>query len=127
MAPPLFSRTDPATGRRRKIGIPGRLALPLFRLLRHGKALRGTALDPFGWQHDRRVERALIADYERDVRHALDHLRPDTLAAAAGLAALPADIRGFGPVKAASLAVAQPRRAALLAQIYAPAMAIAAE
>ena len=127
MAPPLFSRVDPATGRRRKVGIPGRLALPLFRLLRHGKALRGTALDPFGWQHERQVERELIAEYERDVRHALDRLRPDTLAAAAELAALPMDIRGFGPVKAASLAAAQPRRTALLAQIDTPTLAIAAE
>ena len=127
MAPPLFSRTDLATGRRRKIGIPGRLALPLFRLLRHGKALRGTALDPFGWQHERRVERSLIAEYERDVQQALDRLRLDTLAAATALAALPMDIRGFGPVKAASLAAAQPRRAALLAQIETPALAIAAE
>ena len=127
MAPPLFSRVDPATGRRRKVGIPGRLALPLFRLLRHGKALRGTALDPFGWQHERQVERELIAEYERDVRHALDRLRPDTLAAATELAALPMDIRGFGPVKAASLAAAQPRRTALLAQIDTPTLAIAAE
>ncbi len=127
MAPPLFSRVNPATGRRRKVGIPGRLALPLFRLLRHGKALRGTALDPFGWQHERQVERELIAEYERDVRHALDRLRPDTLAAATELAALPMDVRGFGPVKAASLVAAQPRRTALLAQIDTPTLAIAAE
>ncbi len=127
LAPPLFSRLDPATGRRRKIGIPGRLALPLFRLLRHGKALRGTVLDPFGWQHDRRLERGLILDYERDVRRALDHLRPDTLAAAAELAALPLHIRGFGPVKTASLQAALTRRAALLAGIDAPALQVAAE
>ena len=127
MAPPLFSRPDPATGRRRKVAIPGRLALPLFRLLRHGKALRGTPLDPFGWQHDRRLERELIAGYERDIRHVLDRLRPDTLAASAELAALPLHIRGFGPVKAASLASAQTRQAALLAGIDAPALQVAAE
>jgi len=62
MAPPLLSRVDPATGRRRKVAIPGRIALPLFRLLRHGKALRGTPLDVFGWQGERRVERGLAAD-----------------------------------------------------------------
>ena len=103
------------------------LALPLFRLLRHGKALRGTALDPFGWQHERRVERGLIAEYEADVRSALDRLRPDTLDAATKLAALPMDIRGFGPVKAASLAASRPRREALLAQLNAPMRAVAAE
>ena len=129
MAPPLLSRVDPATGRRRKVAIPGRIALPLFRLLRHGKALRGTPLDVFGWQAERRVERGLIAEYEADVRHALDRLRPDTLAVAAALATIPMDVRGFGPVRAASLAASRPRRDALLAELDAPApvLAVAAE
>ena len=120
MAPPLFSRLDPATGRRRKIRISGRIALPLFRLLRHGKILRGSAFDPFGWQRDRRMERALADEYEQDLRHALDRVRPDTLADAVSLAALPQDIRGFGPVKAASLDAARPKREALLRRLDAP-------
>ena len=127
MAPPLLTGIDKATGRRRKVAIPGRVALPLFRLLRHGKPLRGTPFDPFGWQHDRRLERALIAEYERDVRSALACLRPDTLGAATALAALPMDIRGFGPVKAASLDAAKPRRAALLAELNGAPLATAAE
>ena len=120
MAPPLLSRPDPATGRRRKVKIPGRIALPLFRVLRHGKVLRGTVLDPFGWQSERRMERTLASDYERDLRHALDRLRPDTLATVTELAALPQDIRGFGPLKAASLEAARPRRQALLDRLDAP-------
>ncbi len=124
MAPPLLSRLDPATGRRRKMKIPGRIALPLFRLLRHGKALRGTVLDPFGWQRDRRQERALVAEYERDVRLALDSLRAETLDAAVALAALPQDIRGFGPVKVASVDAARPRREALLGRLNAPMSAV---
>ncbi len=127
LAPPLVSRVDPATGRRRKVAVPGRVALPLFRLLRHGKALRGTALDVFGWQAERRVERGLIVEYEADVRGALGRLRRDTVGTAAGLAALPMDIRGFGPVKAASLAASRPRRDALLAQLDVPVSAVAAE
>src|SRR6185437_7588306 len=63
LAPPLITRIDPATGRRRKIAIPGWLALPLFRVLRHGKVLRGTAFDLFGRQEDRRAERAMIDAY----------------------------------------------------------------
>ena len=54
LAPPLITRIDPATGRRRKVAVPGWLALPLFRMLRHGKRLRGTALDLFGRQAERR-------------------------------------------------------------------------
>ena len=132
MAPPLLSRLDPATGRRRKLAISGRIALPLFRILRHGKALRGTVFDPFGWQADRRMERTLASEYERDLRQALGRLRADTLAAATELAALPQDIRGFGPIKAASLDAARPRRQALLDRLNAPtlspaAVAVAAE
>ncbi len=120
MAPPLLSRLDPATGRRRKVKIPGRVALPLFRLLRHGKALRGSVFDPFGWQRDRRLERALAEEYELDVRHALKCMRPDTLADAVSLAALPQDIRGFGPVKAASMEAARPKREALMRRLGTP-------
>ena len=71
------------------------------------------------------MERALAAEYERDVRHALDRLRLDTIDAAVALAALPQDIRGFGPVKAASLDAARPRREALLARLDAPTSAVA--
>ena len=63
LSPPLITRIDPATGRRSKIAIPGWLALPLFRVLRHGKVLRGTVFDPFGRQDERRTERALIEQY----------------------------------------------------------------
>ena len=122
MAPPLLTRVDPATGRRRKIAIPGRLARPLFQVLQHGKLLRGTPLDPFGWQADRRHERALIAQYRADLRGILPILRADTLAPAAELARLPLDIRGFGPIKEASLNEAAPRRAALLERLRAPRM-----
>ena len=114
MAPPLLSRMDPATGRRRKIAVAGRIALPLFRLLRHGKVLRGTPLDVFGWQHERRTERAFARRYEADIRAVLKGVRPETMAAAMELAELPMGVRGFGPVKAAAMAGAADRRAALL-------------
>ena len=71
MSPPLITRMDPSTGRRRKIAIPGSVALPLFRVLRHGKMVRGTVLDPFGYQAERRQERALIDQYTADLRSVL--------------------------------------------------------
>ena len=119
LAPPLITGVDKATGRRRKVAIPGRIALPLFRLLRHGRALRGTVFDPFGWQAERREERGLIRQYEADLRAILPVLRPDTLECAAELARLPLEIRGFGPIKSASCQAARPRRAGLLARIRA--------
>ena len=122
LAPPLLTRTDPATGRRRKLAIPGRVALPLFRMLRHGRALRGTPFDPFGWQHERQQERRLLIQYEADIRYALRVLRQDTLEAATELAAQPQQIRGYGPIKAAAMAEAEPRRQALLDRLAQPKM-----
>jgi indolepyruvate ferredoxin oxidoreductase len=102
MSPPLVARIDPNTGRRRKIAIPGSVALPLFRVLRHGKMIRGTALDPFGYQTERRQERALIHQYTADLRTVLAALTRDNLTTAVALAELPDQIRGFGPVKDAN-------------------------
>lgn len=113
MSPPLITRTDPATGRRRKIGVPGWVALPLFRLLRHGKHLRGTGFDPFGRQADRVLERRLVADIFADIEAVLATLTPSTLPRAVALMDISAGIRGFGPVKHASYAAAQAKRAAL--------------
>jgi indolepyruvate ferredoxin oxidoreductase len=125
LAPPLLARTDPATGRPRKMAVPGWLALPLFRVLRHGKVLRGSRLDPFGWLAERRQEHALLDTYVADLRTALAALRPDTLDTAVALAELPDMIRGFGPVKDANRRKAEARRATLLAQLAAPPRSVA--
>ena len=39
-----------------------------FRALARMKRLRGTAFDPFGYDPDRKTERAVIVEYERLVR-----------------------------------------------------------
>ena len=117
MAPPLIGRVDPATGRRRKVAIPGWLALPVFRALRHGKVLRGTPLDLFGLQEDRRMERALIAQYEADMRAACEKLRADNLDAAVAIASIPDAVRGFGSVKMANWRRAQESRPGFLAAL----------
>jgi indolepyruvate ferredoxin oxidoreductase len=128
MSPPLIAGIDEATGRRRKIAIPGAVALPLFRVLRHGKAIRGTVLDPFGYQEERRQERALIEQYREDLRAVLAALTRDNLSTAVSIAELPDQIRGFGPVKDANRAKAQARRRQLLAELAEPAQpAMAAE
>ena len=127
MSPPLITRIDPATGRPGKIALPGWLALPLFRVLRHGKHLRGTALDLFGRQQERRMERALIKEYIGDLRTTLDALRPDTLEVAVALAELPDMVRGFGPVKDANRLKAEQKRRSLLLQLAAAPLALAAE
>jgi indolepyruvate ferredoxin oxidoreductase len=65
------------------------------------------------------MERALIAQYEADMAEILPKVTPATRDAAVALAALPLEIRGFGPVKAANAAKAAKRREELMAAIRA--------
>jgi indolepyruvate ferredoxin oxidoreductase len=90
-----------------------------FALLRHGKRLRGTPLDPFGWTAERRMERRLIAEYEADFDEMLAALSPATAEDATALARLPLSIRGFGHVKEANAREAAATREALLARLRA--------
>lgn len=110
MAPPLLTRRNARTGRRNKIALRGLWIVPALRLLRHGKVLRGTRFDPFGWQEDRRIERRLIEEYEQDVQAALSRLTRETFETANALLQVPASIRGFGVVKERSYRLAQPER-----------------
>jgi indolepyruvate ferredoxin oxidoreductase len=115
LAPPLFSKTGP-DGRPMKREFGAWLERPL-RLLARLKALRGTPLDIFGYSKERRMERALIRQYERDMNEVLPLLDDGTRDAVVALAALPLDIRGFGPVKASNEAKAAKRREELLSVI----------
>jgi indolepyruvate ferredoxin oxidoreductase len=105
-APPLF----PGRPRKRRFGPWIR---PLLGVLASLRRLRGTALDPFGWTAERRRERALVAEYEMEVRALAVRLAPANHAAAVELAGLPQRIRGYGDVKARSMETAEARAAAL--------------
>ncbi|ACL55331.1 indolepyruvate ferredoxin oxidoreductase family protein [Methylobacterium nodulans] len=125
LAPPLLARTDPRTGRPRKMSF-GPWVLRVFRMLARMKRLRGTALDPFGYTQERREERRLIGEFETLVAEILRDLTPANHAVAVGLANLPLTIRGFGPVKAKSLAAAKQEEAVLLTRFRAPEAPLAA-
>ena len=68
---------------------------------------------------ERRMERQLIQEYRQTVETLLAHLSPANLAQAAGIAALPEQVRGFGHVKAASVANYRKRLQQML-QHYGP-------
>lgn len=102
LAPPMLPGRD-AGGRPRKREF-GAWMLPVFRLLRHGKVLRGTFLDPFGYTHERRQERQLIADYQALVLRTVEQLTAANFDAALALVAAADDIRGYGPVKEKAMA-----------------------
>ncbi|MFG1401186.1 indolepyruvate ferredoxin oxidoreductase family protein [Xanthobacter sediminis] len=119
LAPPLFARPDPQTGEPRKLSF-GPWMLKALALLAKLRGLRGTPLDIFGYGAERRMERALIADYERLMDEVLAGLDRDNHALATALAAIPEKIRGYGPVKARHLAAAKAEEAELLARFRAP-------
>lgn len=111
LAPPSLGEGRGARPRKRAFGP---WILPVFRILARLKALRGSWADPFGYHRDRREERMLIAQYEADMAQLAQTLSADTLPDALELARLPESIRGYGPVKRASVETAQARRAELL-------------
>jgi len=109
LAPPVMEQEDPATGRPKKREF-GAWILPAFGVLAKMKGLRGTPFDIFGYHKDRKAERQLISDYEADMALVQEKLRPENHALCVELLSLPDDIRGYGPVKEASLEKAYQRR-----------------
>ena len=109
LAPPLLARPDPQTGEPAKLRF-GPWMLTAMHWLAKLKGLRGTALDPFGRTAERRTERALIDEYEQTVETLLGGLTRDNLALAVEIASLPEQIRGYGHIKAKSIAEARRKR-----------------
>ena len=111
MAPPLLARRGP-DGLPRKMRF-GRWIFPVLRVLAAVRRVRGTPFDVFGYTHERRIERALPADYAATIEAMLPRLDADRLELAAQLADIPASIRGFGHVKLRNLREAKRRETAL--------------
>ncbi|EDZ45062.1 indolepyruvate ferredoxin oxidoreductase family protein [Leisingera daeponensis] len=115
LAPPMLGGTDP-NGRpqKRKFGAGMERG---FRVLAKLKRLRGTPLDIFGYTEERKMERALIKQYEADMQEWLPKAAPEIMEPLLALAELPLQIRGFGPVKMANEQKAAKRREELLAAL----------
>jgi indolepyruvate ferredoxin oxidoreductase len=116
LAPPLLSGLDPNTGNPKKRRF-GPWMLRAMGVLRHGKVLRGTALDPFGHTEERRMERALIAEFAESIAAHLQRLSPANHAALCDWAEAAAGIKGFGPIKARNLAATRARWQAIAARL----------
>ncbi|MEM7462513.1 MAG: indolepyruvate ferredoxin oxidoreductase family protein [Pseudomonadota bacterium] len=119
LAPPIFQGEVLPNGRPRKKEY-GPWMFRAFKLLARLKWLRGTAFDPFGRTAERKTERALISEYEQMITDILPDLAKKNLRFAISLAGLPGEIRGFGPVKEASVAKAATTRTHLLEQFRDP-------
>ena len=119
LAPPLFSKIDPATGEPKKRGY-GAWTLRLFKWLAGMRGLRGTPWDIFGYGEERKLERQLIVDYERMIATLLDGLNQSNHAVAVEIASIPEHIRGFGPVKRRAVDCARQRQREMLSEFQKP-------
>ena len=115
LSPPVLAKQG-ANGRPEKKEY-GASMERLFPLLARMKLLRGTPFDPFGRSAERKMERALIKQYEADIKALVATHGQSASDAAVALAELPLQIRGYGPVKEASEAKAAKRREELLAAL----------
>lgn len=95
---------------------------PVLQLLAKGKVLRGTLFDPFGRSAERRMERALIEQYESRVREmlvdVLPTLQPKQWPTLLDLLTLPLSMRGFGHVKLRNIQAANQREKWLLNRLF---------
>ena len=112
LAPPLLAKKD-AQGHLLKAQY-GSWMWSAFKLLAKGKALRGTRFDVFGYSAERRMERALIAEYRDMIMQLLPNLQNTAWDELIALASLPQTIRGFGHVKEQAIQTYQLERARLL-------------
>jgi indolepyruvate ferredoxin oxidoreductase len=126
LSPPAFARPDPVSGEPRKMRF-GPWIMPVFKVLKIFRFLRGSALDPFGYTEERRTERALIREYEQSVERLLAELKAQNHALAVQIASIPEEMRGFGYIKMRNVDAARKKRDELLARFSAaPAPARAA-
>ncbi|WP_043613523.1 indolepyruvate ferredoxin oxidoreductase family protein [Chromobacterium violaceum] len=100
-------------GKPRKIAF-GPWLMPAMKMLAKLRFLRGTALDPFAWQDDRKLERRLIAEFERELPALLAKLSPDALPRAVEWVKTWEGVRGFGHIKTANYRQAKARQAELM-------------
>jgi indolepyruvate ferredoxin oxidoreductase len=97
-APPILNLRTDSRGRPVKREF-GTWMLPVLRILARLKRLRGTPFDIFGGTAERRMERALIREFEDRVEQLLGAVDSENLTDVAGIVEQYMDIRGYGPVK----------------------------
>ena len=95
----------------------GRWFRPGLKMLRTGKRLRGTWLDPFGPTEVRRLERSLIVEYRSVMARALDQLRFANANIVRDLAMSADMVRGYEGVKLRNVAAYRSRVDELVASI----------
>ncbi len=116
LAPPVLNGKRDARGRPLKKSF-GPWIIPVFRVLAKLRRLRGGPFDIFGYSADRRLERALIGEFEATIGELLPRLEAATLEPAQAVIAPYLEMRGYGTVKDAAVQKARPQVAARLRDV----------
>lgn len=116
LAPPLLGGRKDTQGRPVKRRF-GPWVLKAMGVLAKMRGLRNTALDPFRFSADRKLDRKLLAGYEQLVDELLARLDGTNHATAVALAKLPEEVRGYGPVREQAAEKAAERQARLLKEL----------
>ncbi|QUJ76125.1 indolepyruvate ferredoxin oxidoreductase family protein [Sulfitobacter albidus] len=116
MAPPFLPGRRDARGRPRKRRFGPWLGGVLRGLARMAP-LRDGPLDPFRFSAERREERALIGWFEGILTDIAPQVGPENHDIATKILETPQEFRGYGPVKAASVAKHKPRIEELLRKL----------
>ncbi len=97
--PPVLRRL----GREKKLPM-GRPYDVAFAALARMKRLRGTPFDVFGWDRDRRMERAVIKEYEALIDEVLAPAADVAYECKVAIAESALAVKGYGPIKEAAVA-----------------------
>jgi len=117
LAPPIFGATDPNTGRPRKMEF-GSWMMGAFRVLAALRGVRGTWLDIFARNPERKREVAMIGEYEKLLAEIAAALTPANHATAVSLAELPLAVKGYGYIKDENDRQSKVREGALLRRLH---------
>ena len=98
-------------------GEVGSWIFPVLRAVAGLRRLRNTWADPLRHTEERKLDCAMLAEFESDVRNLIEGFTPARYDSAVALAALPLTVRGFGHIKRANAIKAATQRIGLLSQL----------
>ena len=103
LSPPIISfLKDKRTQRPIKIAIPGYIAMPIFKLLKSMKFLRGTFIDPLSFTQDRRQDKEhkeIFRNKLMEINNLITGAKSKKLSE---LIDASKEVKGYGPVRAKS-------------------------
>ena len=90
---------------------------PIMKLLAKGKILRGTVFDIFGHTAERKLERKLATEFEKDINLCINNFHDDIVDEIIERSSIPLEYKGFGHVKLKSIKESEEKISHLMSKI----------